>query len=47
MSKTIEKKLDDIKKKIVILVGKTGKEAERLANIINKEIDDILENLRK
>ena len=47
MSETIEKKLVDIKKKIVILVGKTGKEAKRLANIINKEIDDILENLRK
>lgn len=47
MSETIEKKLDDIKKKVVMLVGKTGKEAERLANIINKEIDDILDSLRK
>jgi len=47
MSETIEKKLNDIKKKVVMLVGKTGNEAERLVNIINKEIDDVLFNLRK
>lgn len=44
---TIGKKLVDIKEKVVILVGTTGDEAERLANKINKEIDDILDNLRK
>jgi len=36
VSETIEKKLDDIKKKVVMQVGKTGKEAERLSNIIKK-----------
>ena len=47
MSETIGKKLSDIKEKVVILVGKTGAEAEKLANTINKEIDEILKNLRK
>ena len=46
-SETIDKKLDDIKKKVVMLVGKTGDEAEKLANRVNKEIDDILDWLRK
>jgi len=44
---TIGKKLDDVKQKVVMLVGKTGAEAEKLANTINKEIDEILKNLRK
>jgi hypothetical protein len=44
---TIGKKLIDIKEKVVMLVGTTGDEAEKLANKINKEIDDILDNLRK
>ena len=47
VSEAISKKLDDIKRKVVMLVGKTGDEAEKLANKINKEIDDILDNLRK
>ena len=47
MSEIIGKKLNDIKEKVVMLVGKTGDEAEKLVNKINKEIDDILDNLRK
>ena len=47
MSETIGKKLVDIKEKVVMLVGTTGDEAERLANIINREIDDILDKLQK
>ena len=47
MSEIINKKLDDMKKKIDTLVGKTGDEAEKLANTIKREIDEILDKLRK
>ena len=47
MVKTTGKKLEDIKRKVFMLVGTTGEEAEKLANTINKEIDEILKNLRK
>ena len=47
MAETISQKLSDIKEKVVMLVGETGAEAEKLANTINKEIDEILKNLRK
>jgi len=47
MSETVGKKLDDIKKKVVMLVGKSGDEAEKLASKISKEIDEVLEKIRK
>jgi hypothetical protein len=43
----IGKKLVDIKEKVVMLVGATGDEAEKFAEDINKEIDDILDWLQR
>ena len=47
MVETIGKKLEDIRRKVVMLVGTTGDEAEKLVKKINKEIDEILDSLRK
>ena len=46
-SEKVSEMLNDVKRKIDILVEKTGEDAERLAGDINKEIDDILDWLRK
>ena len=46
-SEKVSEMLNDVKRKIDILVEITGDEAEKLAEDINKKIDDILENLRK
>ena len=43
----VSEMLNDVKRKISVLVEITGDKAEKLAEDINKEIDDILDWLRR